>query len=191
MEMLKLELLALEVETFPLVRSLLSSPTASGLIVDIGDRATTFHIIDEGTPRFSSTIEFGGRDISETIAKTANMSVEEAEAAKIKHGILPAAPAKVRLAAQSGVTQLTDKATSLLTLYQSKTGRKISKSILIGGGANLRDLKTQWTGAVGIDTVVGNPWKGLSYPVALGLRLNDVGPTYAVAVGLALRGAVA
>jgi type IV pilus assembly protein PilM len=188
MEMMQLQLFALEVETFPLVRSLLSSPNASGLIVDIGDRATTFHVIDQGTPRFSSTVEFGGWNISQTIAKAANISVEEAEAQKIRHGLSAAAPGPIRQAAKGGVGQLTDKAKSLLDLYQSKTGRKITKSILIGGGANLRELKTEWSVALGNDTVVGNPWKGLSYPVALEARLLDVGPTYAVAVGLALRG---
>src|SRR3989344_5940684 len=46
MDILHLKIFALEVETFPLVRSLLSSAQDSALLVDIGDRATVFHIAD-------------------------------------------------------------------------------------------------------------------------------------------------
>ena len=45
-ELLNVRLHALEVETFPLVRSLLGNPTDSAVIVDLGDQITTFHIID-------------------------------------------------------------------------------------------------------------------------------------------------
>ena len=79
------------------------------------------------------------------------------------------------------------KAKSLLQIYQQKEGRKISKSFLIGGGANLRGLADFWSTALGAPATVGNPWKGLTYPQELESKLKEVGSSYAVAVGLALR----
>jgi type IV pilus assembly protein PilM len=64
MDLAGLELVALEVETFPLVRSLLTNEQDSAMIVDIGDRATAYHIVDRGTARISHSIDYGGSNIT-------------------------------------------------------------------------------------------------------------------------------
>ncbi len=115
------------------------------------------------------------------------VSIEQGEQEKVRYGLAMDAPPREKEAAQKVANELMDKATALLNLYQQKTNRIIKKSVLIGGGANLRDLKAQWS-KVTPDVAIGNPWKGLSYPEQLENTLTMVGPTYAVAVGLALRG---
>jgi Tfp pilus assembly PilM family ATPase len=76
-----------------------------------------------------------------------------------------------------------------MSLYASQNGRQVRRSILIGGGANLKHLPALWEQNIGHKAFVGNPWRGLAYPQALENRLSSLGPTYAVAVGLAERGA--
>lgn len=188
MDILHLKIFALEVETFPLVRSLLASPQDSALIVDVGDRATTYHIIDRGTPRVSHTIEYGGYDISQKVATALNVSHEEAEVQKVEFGLTADAPVAVHEAVISAVNMQTQKAKSLLELYKQKEGRAVNRTIIIGGGANLKGLPEVWGSALGHKATLGNPWKGLSYPQTLEGTLGELGPTYSVAVGLALRG---
>lgn len=188
MERLHLELLALEVETFPLVRALLAPPHDSALIVDIGDRVTTFHIIDRGTARVSHTTDYGGHAISSAIAQAMAASLAEAEEMKVTHGLGPGASDKLRTAITNAMQPVVTQATQLLGLYQRREGRNITKSVLIGGGANLRGIAAWWSTAAGHTAAVGNPWRGLAYPKELGERLQQLGPTYAVAVGLAQRG---
>lgn len=188
MDVLHLKVHALEVETFPLVRSLLQPGSDSALIIDIGDRATTFHIIDRGTPRVSHTIEYGGYDISAAIAKTLDIPHADGEKNKIGYGLHRDTPANIKQAIEAAVNVQVQKALSLLHVYKEKEGHLISRSILIGGGANLRELPTFWSRAISHNTVIGNPWKGLSYPQGLEKKLMELGPSYAVAVGLALRG---
>lgn len=188
MELMRLELVALEVETFPLVRSLLASPTDSALIIDIGDLVTTFHIIDSGTPRVSHTIEYGGSGITQTIAKLMSATLPEAEQLKVEHGLGTTASKNLQTAITSAMERLTTAATQLAKVYERREGRSINKSILIGGGANLRGLTDLWTKLVGHKTVVGNPWRGMAFPKEIEARLQQLGPTYAVAVGLAQRG---
>lgn len=185
---LKLRLIALEVETFPLVRSLLSGPAASAMIVDMGDRTTTFHIIDAGTPRVSHTLEFGGHDITQAISQALACSLDAAEALKNSQGLALGKDQRQRPALEQAVTFQTDKAKSLLALYQQQAGGAITQTVLIGGGANLPGLADFWSKAVGSKTSLGNPWRGLSYPQTLEEKLRYLGPTYGVAVGLALRG---
>lgn len=190
MNLLRLRLQALEVETFPLVRSLFENPlVAEGLIVDIGDVTTTFHIIDAGTPRLSHTIEFGGANITAAIAEALHLSQEAAEVEKVSHGASDSASQPLREAVTKACAPLLDQARQLLALYASQGSRAPRKSLLIGGGANLKGLVAMWEAALGHKAVIGNPWRGLAYPQALEEKLQRLGPTYAVAVGLAERGA--
>jgi type IV pilus assembly protein PilM len=188
MERLKLQLLALEVETFPLARSLLTGPADTSLIVDIGDLTTAFHIIDKGTPQVSYTVEYGGRHITTKLAQSLGITEEQAEQQKVKFGLSKDAPQAVQLASQAAVQELIDKARSFLQQYTTQYQRPIRKTVLIGGGANLRELKDVWAKVFGHATMIGNPWRGLSYPAELENRLMTLGPTYAVAIGLAMRG---
>lgn len=188
MEMLQLQLHALEVETFPLTRSLLESQNASGLIVDIGDWATTFHIIDTGAPRVSHTIDYGGHHITAKIAEALKISKAEAEKEKYRYGLSNNANPAMHAAVEASVQEMAQKAKSLLQLYTAQNKSSINKTVLIGGGANLKGLKEKWSQLLGINTTIGNPWKGLTVPQELEEHLSSVGSTYAVSVGLAVRG---
>lgn len=183
----KLELAALEVETFPLIRSLLTSETDSAMIVDIGDQATTFHIIRNGTPRLSHTIDIGGKDITDAIAAATGKSTEEADQLKIEHGLSESGSKTIGQAITGAMDKLVDQAERLLSLDSSNEGGQIRKSVLIGGGAKLKGIESFWTQAIGHRAGVGNPWRGLTYPPPLEPRLKELGPTYGVAVGLAQR----
>lgn len=150
MRLLKLEVKALEVETFPLVRALFDNPlAASGLIIDIGDQVTTFHIINAGIPRASRTIDYG----------------------------------------VSAVQPLIDHVKSFLNTYTAHSQSSPAKVYVVGGGANLADVDDAIAEALGRPVTLGNPWRGLSFPQGLEPRLQALGPAFAVAVGLALRGA--
>lgn len=184
----KLDLQALEVETFPLVRSLMAGPQDSGMIVDIGASVTTFHLIDAGTPRVSHTIDFGGNDLTAALATALGVSSEEAENLKFQHGLQEEASVDVARILGGVVGRLPNEAVRLLTLYQHQSQRALHKTILIGAGAKLKGLVPLWSRVVGHPTAIGDPWRGLSYPAELEGRAQELAPTFAVAVGLAQRG---
>lgn len=188
MELLNVELIALEVETFPLVRSVLGNDTASAMIIDIGDQITTFHIIDQGMPRLSHTIESGGRNITAAIATATQGNLEDAHALKVTHGLKNSAPEAAQAAMKKIVNVWTKQANRLLDLYADEYGRALKKTVLIGGGAKLQGLQQQWAQDTKQQVQIGDPWRGLSYPHELDRRMKELGPTYAVAVGLAQRG---
>jgi type IV pilus assembly protein PilM len=189
MDLVGLELVALEVETFPLVRSLLTNEQDSAMIVDIGDQTTTYHVIDKGTARISHTINYGGGDLTTAIAATLKSSSAEANRAKAAHGLLSTAPEAVRSVTNEAVKKLTSEAQRLIALYvDQKHSDPITKTVLIGGGAKLPGLADVWAKAVQHKVQIGNPWRGLTYAQELQKRVAQIGPTYGVAIGLALRG---
>lgn len=187
-EKLQVSLLSLEVETFPLVRSLLTPGASATLLIDIGSRATTFHIIDGGIPRVSHTIDFGGYDITKSLAQSLDISEAEAEEVKVSLGISDAQEESARAAIMHLIARQVEKAKDLIELYERKESKKITKAILIGGGANMQGLPAYWGKEFSLQASLGNPWKGLSYPEKLEGVLTEIGPRFGVAVGLALRG---
>lgn len=190
MKVLQLHVQALEVETFALVRALFDkADSAEGLIVDIGDRTTTFHIIAAGTPRVSYSVDQGGFTLTEHISASLNISRTEAEKQKTSHGLDPSGGKPLQEATESALAPLAEQARNVIELYASQGERPLWRSILIGGGANLKGIAAYWEKAIGHKTAVGNPWRGLSYPQSLESRLHLLGPTFAVAAGLAQRGA--
>lgn len=187
-EKLQITLLSLEVETFSLARSLLSSDAKPTLLIDFGARATTFHILDGGIPRVSHTIDFGGFDLTKNIAEALSIPELQAEDIKNKFGISQKQEASVRERMEGLVKRQVEKAKDLIALYEQKESKKISKSILIGGGANLAGLSQYWSKELAMQATLGNPWKGLAYPANIEPLLNEIGPRFGVACGLALRG---
>lgn len=186
-EKLQITLISLEVETFSLARSLLTSDAKATLLVDFGSRVTTYHIIDGGIPRVSLSIEFGGYDISKNLSEALSISGQDAEQKKNSLGISNNQDKAVRASIQKSVTKQVDKARDLVQLYEQKSSSKIVKSILIGGGANMVGLVDYWAQEFSMDAAVGDPWKGLLYPAPMETLLQKKGPGFGVAVGLALR----
>lgn len=187
-ELLKVQLYALEVETLPLVRALLGNANEAGLIVDIGDLASTFHIIEAGTPRLSYTLEYGGAHITARLAQALGISLAAAEQEKVRWGLAEEASPQTHAVILAAVKTLVDKAKELTEQYQARYRSPVERTVLIGGGALLRGLAEDWSAAASQPVAVGDPWRGLSYPQELASRLAVLGPTYAVAIGLAMRG---
>lgn len=179
---------ALEVESNPLARSLLAGEARPVLLVDLGDRATSFAVVDGGYLRLNQAMDVGGITLTHAIAEKLSISPEEAEKRKRTEGMSRGDVATPLAAAMRPVLgELIQRGEVLRRLYERKKTRTLGRVILIGGGARLPGLTSFWTGITGLPAEVGNPWRGVSVPAALANRLQALGPSFAVAVGLALR----
>jgi len=71
--------------------------------------------------------------------------------------------------------------------YLRKYKVKLQKVILSGASARLLGLTSYMAEKLGIDVIIGDPFARITYPEALKPILIELGPSLAVAVGLALR----
>lgn len=188
-ERLGIPLAALEVESFPLARSLLRGESRPVLLVDLGDRTTSFSVVDEGTLRINQATDVGGEALTDAIARKLSLQKEDAEQKKRAEGITGADTLSLVAAAVKPVlTEIITRGETVRRLYERKRGRPLGKVVLIGGGAHLPGLAPFWSRVTGLPAELGNPWRGIEVPAALTGRLATLGPAFAVAVGLALRG---
>src|SRR6185369_17444023 len=84
-----LEVVGLETESIAQARSLLAEKdeNTTTLIVDIGDRRTSFLIAIGSTPCFTSSVPLSSQMVTDAISKSMHLSFQEAEELKIKHGL--------------------------------------------------------------------------------------------------------
>ena len=188
-----LEVVGLETESIAQARSLLAETEekATTLIVDIGDRRTSFLIAVGSTPCFTSSVPLSSQMITDSIAKDLRISFQEAEDIKIKQGLgsiaLRGPVLKAALPVLESIAAEIEKSIDfyLENLHYSKG---IDTIVLCGGGANMKGLLPYMTRRLNRDVVFGNPWVN----VHLGKRLPPIDRNHAVqystAIGLALRG---
>lgn len=185
-----LQLVALETEAFALERSLIGHDKAPIMIVDIGAVATDIVVFSEGIPMLTRSIDVGGDTITKTIASTLRVSNDRAEQFKRDFFIATqgASDSNIPKAIEFVVNSITNEIRYVLSLYQNQgTGRSIEKIILSGGSAYLTNLPEYFTKLLNIKTYIGDPWARVSYPVELKPVWSEIGPRFAVSVGLALR----
>lgn len=185
---LNLSLVALEVESFPLSRSLLGNMKEPALLVDIGDLATNFSIVDNGYLRINQSADIGGAALTKAVAAKFGVSNDVAEARKFAFGLTAEDESESpAMALKPVVKDIIDRSINLKRIFERKSNKVVRRVVLIGGGANLKGLAQFWQETSGMPTEVGNPWKGVKVPPALNNKLIAIGPSFAVAVGLALR----
>jgi type IV pilus assembly protein PilM len=178
-----------EIEIFSSMRSVLEPGTAPQMIIDFGSGSTKIYILERGILRTSHMINRGSQDITLAISKSLSISIEEAEKIKREKGIIKKEGEAVDI---NEVTSLTldyifSEISRVLLNYQKKTGKNVSKIFLTGGGVLLKGLREKAESNFNVPVVMSDPFSKVEYPAFLDSILKQAGPSFAVAIGLALR----
>lgn len=191
---LGLELVALETEAFALIRSLIGKDPSTVMLIDFGTLRTSFVIVEQGVPLLTRTINLGGATITRTMARTLGFSESQAEQVKRDIEKLGAAtggetagmPTFLAKVLEPLVTEIR-YSLNLYKTQQGDVGRGVEKIILTGGSAHLPYLAPHVSKQVNINTYVGDPWARVVTHEDLRGVLDEVGPRFAVSIGLAMR----
>ena len=184
-----------EVETESVVRSVIpAADTRTHLVVDFGRTRTGVTIVSVGAVRFTSTIAVGGNLITEAIAKTLKISLEEAEEVKHEKGISGGENDDLNLAVMSKIAVLQDELYRHLSYWNThgdELGKKrppVEKIVLCGGDSNLVGFGEYLSWGLGLPVEVANVMVNVNTldVYVPEISFND-SLRYATAIGLALR----
>jgi len=193
----KLELLSLEAEVFGLARALIGEQEKKELVclIDIGARSTTISIIDKGVLKVSHSFDTSGNDLTNIIAKGLSMDYKGAEEMKKKHGLLLSEKTISDSVGKEAMLPLIDlilneikKIFSSFSQTEKTEKKEIQKIILAGGTALMPGLVQYFTKELDKPIIIANPFADIYYPPILERDLKTMGPSYAIALGTALRG---
>lgn len=182
----KINLSSLETESFALSRSLLSENDEAVIILDIGSIASDIMIIEDNIPVISRSIDVGGKTITQAIERHLNIDFKRAEQFKRDIGILNQSNKNISQIIEMAFNSVVNEINYTVDLYKNRN-KKINRVVLSGGTAYLAGLSEYLTKTLQIETHVGNPWHKITYSEELQPLIEEIGPRFAVAIGLALR----
>jgi type IV pilus assembly protein PilM len=192
LEICKLDVFGLEVESVATVRSLVpnDAPVSNvSLVVDLGAKKTSFIIAEGNIPYFTSSIPFSSEGITDAISKALGISIEEAEKQKINYGIgysqenLP-----ILNSIKPYLENLSTEIERSIDFYQDidKDMSEVKKIILCGGGSNLKGLTLYLAKRLKQEVVLGDPWINLDFGNNLPMISKENSSQFSTAVGLAM-----
>jgi type IV pilus assembly protein PilM len=165
--------------------------SATYMGVDIGKDITNIFIIKNSVVQFSAIIDMGGDDITNEIKRSLNISFDEADAVKIKYGLINGPDnVDIRTPILSILEKLREEIIKYYSYWISKNSESssIDRIYLTGGGANLIGIPEYFEQGISSHVLVSNPWINV-------IDFNQYTPPiqmntargYAAAIGLALK----
>jgi type IV pilus assembly protein PilM len=170
-----------EIEPFSFSRASYEHGTAPTMMIDLGASATRVYIIEFGVVSVSHTINRGGQDVTLALAKSKSIPFNEAEALKRTQGI------GAEDSGRNAFEFVFSEARRILMTYQRKAGKAVSRVVLVGGGAQMKGVTDIAHTYFDAPLVIGAPFERIQAPAFITDVLAQAGPTFASAVGLALR----
>lgn len=179
----------LEIETFSAIRALLPGGTATFLIIDMGSNATNVSIVENGIVYRSHVINRGSQDITVALARALGIAVLRAEEMKRAEGLLTPEGSENKVAQTAGliIESILSEVNRVLLEYEKRQHKAISKVILSGGGALLKGILPLAKQNLDTEVILGNPFAKVETPAFLEEVLQEIGPSFSVALGVALR----
>ncbi len=189
----QLELVALEAEVFSLARPLIGKEEKRSIaLVDIGAQSTTCNIIDRRVLKKSHSFDMSGNELTRVVSKGLNVDYSEAESLKKKYGMAGSDQGKEGQELRQILLPLIDvilrEIEGVLNNFYQKEKKEIQKVIIAGGTALLPGLEEYFRENLKKEVEIANPFSDIFYPPILEKTLKTMGPSYAIAVGAALRG---
>jgi len=176
-----------EIEIFSTVRSVVDEPVLPVLVLDIGASATKVYIVEHGVVALSHNIPQGGQDVTRTIAAAHGYKVSKAESLKKEHGFADGSGAYDRQSIELVFSRIFQETKRVLTQFEAAHQKTITNIILTGGGGVTRELAAYAKAFFSVDVKLADPFGKVEAPAFMRPVLAEIGPEFAVAVGLALR----
>jgi type IV pilus assembly protein PilM len=186
----QLEIKALEAEIFALSRPLVKNEEMVLAIIDIGARSTTCNILEKGNLKISHSFNISGNELTEVLSRSMKIDYEKAEELKKIAGLLGVEGVEkdVRKICLPLIDAILAEIKKTFQSFRQRGGNEVQKIILSGGSALMPGLKEYFSEEFGKEVEIANPFANISFPPILGDILKEMAPSYAVAVGLAMKG---
>jgi type IV pilus assembly protein PilM len=181
-----LNLGSMEVETFSLIRCLIGQDKTPSLIIDIGSRVSNLMIVTEGFLRGSSSIDVGGGEVTEAVARGMGVDFIRAEALKKEWGVDNPQVAELITPVILRIVQGIKKA--IESYEKNNPSKKMEKIILIGGTSKMKGFKEYLKKELNLKIEDGNSLKLVSVEKLVEPLVQKFKDELAVAVGIALSG---
>ncbi|PIP30121.1 hypothetical protein COU12_01725 [Candidatus Jorgensenbacteria bacterium CG10_big_fil_rev_8_21_14_0_10_54_38] len=188
MSELGLTLVALDIESMSLARTLLEKEDFSQMIVDIGSRTSNVSIFDQsGFLRSSVSVPVAGQEFTDAIAEKLKVPEEEAEKIKKTVGLRLDGPANILPILEPKLAEIVQGIKGAIEHHEGSYFQPVKRIILAGGSALLPKLDEYLAKQLEVEVSVANPSKIVRWKKVLGKNAPEA-ILFATVAGLAMRG---
>ncbi len=173
-----------EIEIFSTIRAVVDEQVKPVMVLDVGAASTKTYVIEHGVVALSHAISTGSQDITRAISISGNLSIARAEALKKEEGM---GGAGTLGSPELVFSRIFSEARRVLMQYETAHKKSITSIVLTGGGGVTKELSAYAKSIFSIDVRVADPFAKTEAPAFMRPILEEIGPEFAVAVGLALR----
>ncbi|MCA9359658.1 pilus assembly protein PilM [Candidatus Kaiserbacteria bacterium] len=176
-----------EIECFSTIRGLYDSDEDDIAIVDIGAVSSKLYIARKGLLMRMYRIRAGGVIATQKIAEALGTDFETAEETKCSINKQASNFSEVKRAHDQSYERAFREFSQVIREYENKTGITISTVYLSGGGALFPGIDSQLKSVLDREVLPANPFSKVAYPAFMEDTMKEIGPSFAVALGAALR----
>ena len=184
----------LEPETLAITRAITQNdqrPSAT-IILNIGNNDSQIIIAHKEHVRFTRTIAIGGDTLTKSVAQSLNLEYFQAEEYKKTYGLEKAqAEGKVFEALKPVFDNIIAEIKRSRIFYATRNPNvNISRIVLSGGTALMPGLLFYMVNNLDLEVELANTWRNISFSSRISNHkeiLQNVGPNFVTAVGLALK----
>lgn len=177
--------LAFELEPFALVRACIKRELSPIAILDMGASKTKVDVVHHGVVFTTQVLGRGSHALTQSIARTLNLSFEKAEHLKRTEGGITT-HAELKGVVNDYTKQVFAEVSSVLSHYEKEYHHAIEKMIIVGGGALVPGFIDIAKSSVTMDVHMSDAFGIVSAPEFLQSVLKNIDPSFALSIGLAL-----
>lgn len=173
---------------YPLLKQQMDSDDVEVVaIADVGATMTTLSVLHNGVSIYTREQLFGGKQLTEDIMRRYGLSEEDAVRARKEGTLADDYESEILQPFCTAVVQQVSR--SLQFFFSSSQFNEVDYLVLAGGTASIDGLDEMVQEAVGVPTIVANPFAGMGVAQKVNSKvLNEDAASLLVSCGLAMRG---
>jgi type IV pilus assembly protein PilM len=181
--------IAEEIELFSTIRTAVNPTDKTVAIIDFGAGSTKLSLVHGGIVSKSHSVPMNGMDLTNAIAKVKGIDFKTAEEMKRAEGFgIVAGNSALEKEFVTILERGFREMHTVIKRYETDEGNPVEKIILTGGGALFNGILPYTKDMLSYPVEIADPFSKVAYPAFLEDTLKEAGPSFAVAVGVALRG---
>lgn len=187
-----LELTTLEAEAMALKRGVVKEGDPTTCLLEIGFQSTNINIVDQGFMKTSFSFDMAGKDLTYSLSETLKISLAEAEIIKKKQGLLINEEGNIAHVLIPILSVIAEKTRQVIADFERKEGSKVERIIVAGGTSLMPGIMDYFVKEFNQngdkkEVMIAKPFINVAYPSILEKKMAEIDPTYAIALGEALR----
>jgi type IV pilus assembly protein PilM len=176
-----------EIECFSLLRSVTGAQDSGVAVLDLGGSSSKLYIAQNGLLEQIHRVRVGGARATQDIAEALNVTFAEAEVKKRKTDPGSQIGRTIKKTHYTTYERVIKEFARVIKQYEKTHERSIDKVLLTGGVSLFNGIADAFMDGLKRDIEFAQPFSRVSYPAFMEDVIEEIAPTFSVALGAALQ----